>query len=52
MLKNLALAGVFFFASAISVSATTAHRPAKKASTVVAPSAPDPQGICPTWPIC
>lgn len=47
MLKTIALAGVFFLASAISVSAAVRPVPAKTSKTIVAPSAPAPQGWCP-----
>jgi hypothetical protein len=44
MLKTIALAGVFFFASAISTTTLTKAAPRK--SSVSAPTAPQPQGFC------
>jgi len=44
MLKTIALAGVFFFVSAISTTALTNASPKKP--TVSAPTAPQPHGWC------
>jgi len=50
MLKTLALAGIFMFASAVSTAAVTSTAPQKKArSTQTAPTAPQPKGFC--WPV-
>ncbi len=43
MLKGIALAGVFFFASAISTAAVSSP---KAKTTHAAPKAPAPQGFC------
>jgi hypothetical protein len=53
MLKRIALAGIFVFASAISVSTPAFSSPtpatrSKQGQTVKAPSAPQPKGFC--WP--
>jgi hypothetical protein len=48
MLKNIALAGIFFFSSAISTAAVTSTSQKKVRSTQSAPTAPQPQGFC--WP--
>ena len=52
MLKTIALAGIFMFSSAVSTTALTAKPQKKAASTQFAPTAPQPQGLCPlgTWP--
>ncbi len=51
MLKTIALAGLFMFSSAVSTTALTATSQ-KKAASTFAPTAPQPQGLCPagTWP--
>jgi hypothetical protein len=47
MLKTIALAGVFFIASAFSFSTIASSAPAKSLAKVSAPKAPAPQGFCP-----
>jgi hypothetical protein len=46
MLKTIALAGVFFFVSAVSAATFTNAAPKKPSQS--APSAPQPKGFC--WP--
>jgi hypothetical protein len=46
MLKKLALAGMFFFASAVSTTAVVSARSAKASSSVQAPTSPQPKGFC------
>jgi len=47
MLKTLALAGIFMFASAVSTAVVTNTAPQKKASSSKsAPTAPQPKGFC------
>jgi hypothetical protein len=47
MLKSLALAGVFLFASAVStIAVTSTATPKKVTSPSSAPTAPQPQGFC------
>jgi hypothetical protein len=46
MLKTIALAGIFFFASAISMSAVTSAHGTKAKSATSAPTAPQPKGFC------
>jgi hypothetical protein len=48
MLKKLALAGMFFFASAVSTSTLVSAPGAKAGSSVSSPTAPQPKGFC--WP--
>jgi hypothetical protein len=50
MLKGIALAGIFFFASAVSTAAVSST---KTRSTHSAPKAPQPKGFCiPAGTIC
>jgi hypothetical protein len=46
MLKKIALTGIFIFASAFSLSTATAVTGKQINSTVAAPKAPVPQGLC------
>ena len=46
MLKTLALAGIFMFASAVSTAAVTSTSQKKASSTQTAPTAPQPKGFC------
>jgi hypothetical protein len=48
MLKSIALAGFFFFASAVSTTVSQAPAPFNGAAKIAAPTAPVPQGFCPT----
>jgi hypothetical protein len=50
MLKGIALAGIFFFASAISTAAVSST---KTKTTQSAPKAPQPKGFCiPMGSVC
>jgi hypothetical protein len=44
MLKGIALAGIFFFASAFSTAALSNAKPSK--GSTVSPTAPAPKGFC------
>jgi hypothetical protein len=46
MLKSIALAGVFFFASAISTAAVSQASAKTARPTPSAPTAPQPKGWC------
>ena len=50
MLKTIALAGVFFLASAFSLSTIASSAQTKVPAKVSAPKSPAPQGFCPTIP--
>jgi hypothetical protein len=52
MLKGIALAGVFFLASAVSPAISGTASQSKKAAKIAVPSAPTPQGFCPWAPAC
>jgi hypothetical protein len=52
MLKTFALAGVFFLATAFSLSTIASSAPARTATKVSAPKAPAPQGFCPIPGAC
>lgn len=47
MLKTIALAGIFMFSSAVSTTALTVKSQKKAAPAQFAPTAPQPQGLCP-----
>jgi hypothetical protein len=46
MIKNIALAAIFFAVSAISISTATAVTTPRTTSKIAAPKAPAPQGLC------
>jgi hypothetical protein len=48
MLKAIALAGFFFTASAFTPPVGASAQPAKAKTTVTAPTAPVPHGLCPS----
>lgn len=52
MLKAIALAGFFFVASAFTPPVAVSAQPVKAKTTVPAPTAPVPQGLCPFGPKC